>query len=281
MRPYLILTCSDGQHGDFLVRHWLRSLMENVDLSQIDVAIIDYGLTSSQLEVLRQHVIIIPGNRQGLVVNSRFIDAKRFLKSRKYDQILSVDGGDIIFQSDISPMFHSHPDSFRAVKQDINHLYFERYINLQFRGEIRQRLWQALKGKPVINAGVIFAPVSLFIQLCEQIQKLADPLKKGSDQIIVNYFLHTHGLHLIDKQYNFMLPTDQEGYILRHGKYLNSSGGTIAVVHNAGGVDLLRPIANFGYGSGYNRRKALIGSSIRFVLALSEAIGKLITPLKS
>ena len=36
-----IITASDGNCGDFLVNHWMRSLKSNVDLKNIDVVVLD------------------------------------------------------------------------------------------------------------------------------------------------------------------------------------------------------------------------------------------------
>ena len=45
---HVIVTSSDSRYGDFLVRHWGRSLKTNVDLRDIDVVVLDYGLTAIQ-----------------------------------------------------------------------------------------------------------------------------------------------------------------------------------------------------------------------------------------
>jgi len=51
---HLIATCSDARYGDFLLQHWLRSLQASVDLHDIDVAVLDYGLTPQQRQYRRE-----------------------------------------------------------------------------------------------------------------------------------------------------------------------------------------------------------------------------------
>jgi len=43
----LFITCSDEKCANFIINHWLKSLKANVNLSNIDIVVIDYGLTGS------------------------------------------------------------------------------------------------------------------------------------------------------------------------------------------------------------------------------------------
>lgn len=47
MRNAIFTGCSI-KYGDFLADHWYRSLKDNVDLSNIDVIILDYGLSETK-----------------------------------------------------------------------------------------------------------------------------------------------------------------------------------------------------------------------------------------
>ena len=117
----VIITSADQHVGDFLCHHWLTSLTKNVDLTNTDVVILDYGLTDRmKQEILAVHPAIIePCVRDGSIVVIRFRDIARFLRKSSYDQVLNCDGGDIIFQSDISDIFVLHPFEYRVVQEGL------------------------------------------------------------------------------------------------------------------------------------------------------------------
>ena len=50
---HVMITSGDERYGDFLMDHWLVSLLDNVDLGNIDVYVIDFGLRKEQREVAR------------------------------------------------------------------------------------------------------------------------------------------------------------------------------------------------------------------------------------
>lgn len=253
---HVIITSSDGTYGDFLVNHWLRSLESNVNLSNTDIVVIDYGLTPEHVTTLRKHnVKVKKGSKGGHVTTLRFIDAYNFLKNTTYDQILFIDCGDIIFQDDFSHLFNQNKDTFRVVKLDMEVMFFEAFIP-HFEPSFRKALWKILKNKPVFNAGVIFAPKNKFLSLCEQIKTLVSQKHTyGPDQIIVNFILYQDKVHLLEKKYNFIFGTEREGFVVRDSIFYRKNGEKIVIAHNAGHDSFLRPIRNFGYGNGYNQLK--------------------------
>jgi len=251
----VIITSIDDHYGEFLVNHWLKSLMKNTNLDNIDIAILDYGLDKDQLKkVNEQNVIVIPCNKTGHIVNTRFIDTACFLEKNKYDQILFVDGGDIIFQDNISFLFKQDKNIFRAVKLDMEVLFYEIFIPFNFRKAISKEMYLFLKNKPVLNAGFILGPSDKFIQISKKMNDLIINKKAyGPDQVALNYFLHKEGVKIIDKKYNFMITTVNEGFDIKDGIFYLKNGEKIAVVHNAGHNRFLRPINNFGYGKDFNQ----------------------------
>ena len=176
----IIITASDRRHGDFLVGHWLRSLKDNVRLDSTDVAVIDYGLSAYQRNLLDDTGIIrIAGKSDGHVVTSRFIDTGRYLASTEHDQVLFIDSADIIIQSDISRVFTTHCDDFRVAGVDMEIMFFEQFIGTNFNRVTRKKLWSELKDKPVLNAGVIFAPRLKFIRLCRMVGRQPECVRSG------------------------------------------------------------------------------------------------------
>ena len=273
MKRYVIITSSDYTYGDFLVHQWLRSLEINVDLSIIDVVVIDYGLKPEYVAVLQKHnVNVIKGSGNGHVTTLRFIDAGLFLKHTTYDQILFIDGGDLIFQDDISHLFEQDKDFFRVVKLDMEVMFFEAFIP-RFPASFRQHLLRVLKNKPVLNAGVIFSPKHKFLSLCEQMKTLiSEKHTYGPDQIIVNYVLYQNKVKLLDKKYNFIFGTEREGFVMRDGKFFRKNGEKIVIAHNAGHDRFLRPIRNFGYGKGYNQLKYGIYVGRRIIFSIFRLV---------
>ena len=252
MKKYLIVTATDRKNGDFLIKHWLASLKKNVSLDQTDVLVLDYGLSSKQFaELQKANVLILKGSSRGHPVVIRFIDSGKFLAKNRYQQILSIDSGDVLFQGDIHPLFNRDRTKYRIVKHDINPLYFEYYINKNFPKNIRKKLWSVLKDKPLYNAGVLFASRSKFILVCRMMEKMIkDKRLYGSDQVIVNYILHQHQVKLLDDRYNFIPHTDMKAFFLKNGKFLKNNGEFIQIFHNAGKTQFMRPIKNFGLNNG-------------------------------
>jgi hypothetical protein len=262
MKKNIIISSANASVGDFVIDHWLRSLKHSNSLNNCDVAFIDYGLNSHQLERLKKEkVIIIPGEKKYHIVNKRFFDAGTFLKNNSYDQVLFVDSGDVIFQGDISSMMESHKDSFRVGLIGKRILFYKLFIFRHFNEDTKREIWRVIKNKPIINAGVIFAPVNKFISMCDEMFRLITNKNDfGPDQIIVNYHLHKNknDFVLMDSKYNFMMSTAYAGFRLRKGEFYKLNGEKIIIVHNAGQMDIFRPIYNFGYGPTRNQIKHIM-----------------------
>lgn len=256
----VIITAANATIGDFLVHHWLRSLKDTNTLQNIDITVIDYGLDKKHLDELKKEgVIIVTGTKKYHIVNKRFFDAGSYLKKNPYDQVLFIDSGDVIFQKDISSVFTTDQNSFRVVPLGKRILFYKWLIFKQFEDEVREKIWLVIKNKPIINAGVIFAPANKFIELCDEMESLIRNKEEfGPDQIIVNYHLYKDSVKFIDSKYNFMMSTAYAGFNLRKGIFFKLNGEKIAIVHNAGQMNIWRPIYNFGYGEGRNQIKHVI-----------------------
>jgi hypothetical protein len=262
MNKNVIITCADGKIANFLVNHWYKSLKENVDLSNTDVVVIDYGLPAKIKKILlKENVLLFKGSKKSHIVNKRFFDARKFLSKHKYEQVLFVDGGDIIFQEDISIIFHEDRNIFRVVPIGMEVLFFEWFISVfgNFNDKTKIEIWKKVKNRPVINAGVIFGPVTKFITMCQEMEMMIQNKNSfGPDQIIVNYFLYKNVFKFLDEKYNFMMSTTKKGFAVKKGVFYKTDGTKVAIVHNAGQTDFFRPIENFGYGSKYNKIKHII-----------------------
>lgn len=257
-RPFVIYAASDKKYGDFLIDHWYRSLRDQVDLSKIDVRILDYGLSTAQRYYLEHEgAHVVPCVKDGHVAVVRFRDLAKDLRTTNYQQVLAVDGGDILFQADISPLFEHHPHRFRAVAEDLNSGFDvflrEEYFSKETIAEIRRTT--ALR--PQINAGFLLGPRQAFLDLCDTIGRLVlDPSAFGPDQLVVNLVLHRDGYFALSRGYNFVVATARQEFTIEEGVFRFKAGGEpIPVVHNAGNWKFLRPIEDFGYGPTHNRLK--------------------------
>ena len=255
MLKNIIITAGNAKTGDFVISHWLKSLKQNVNLDTVDILVIDYGLTREQKKNLEQKgVIIMSGLKKYHIVNKRFFDAATYLKKHEYNQVLFIDSGDIIFQGEIAPVFNMHPESFRVAPLGKRILFYKWFIFNHFKEDIKREIWKVIKNKPVINAGVIFAPARKFIELCDNMERLIrDKEEFGPDQIIVNYHLYKDSVKFIDSKYNFMMNTIYAEFRIRGGFFYKLNGEKIVIVHNAGQTNIFRPIYNFGYGESYKR----------------------------
>ena len=231
-----------------------------VNLTNIDVVIIDYGLNRLQkILLLKERIILFKGTKKYHIVNKRFFDSAKYLKNKSYDQILFIDGGDTIFQEDITHVFDKNKNTFRVVPLGMEVLFFEWFIFDNFEKKIKEKIWTVVKNKPVINAGVIFASYNKFLSLCNDMKKLIKNKDAfGPDQIILNYYLYQKGFVFLDSKYNFMMSTEEKGFVVKKGTFYKPDGEKIVIVHNAGQMDFFRPIENFGYGKEFNQIKHVI-----------------------
>lgn len=256
----VIITSANGNIGNFLINHWLKSLKENVNLDGTDIVVIDYGLNDKTITRLKnENIIVVRGSKKSHIVNKRFFDAGKFLSINQYDQVLFVDGGDIIFQDDFSPMFKKERKKFRVVPLKMEVLFFEWFMFNNFDDRTKKIIWRVIKNKPVINAGVIFAPTDKFIEMCLEMKRMTKNKDAfGPDQIMVNYFLYKSpkSFKIVDSKFNFMLSLEE--FKIKNGIFYDLKGRKASIVHNAGQMDMFRSIDNFGYGKKNNKLKTLI-----------------------
>jgi len=262
----VILTCCCAKYAGFLLDHWLPSLQENVDLRNIDVVILDYGLTDAQRgELDSRGVYYFASEKNGFVSNVRYRDIVRLVDAFGYRRILSCDGGDIIFQSDISELFQDDGDLFRAAAEEIRTPFFESIINLDdVRPELRRGMLEFLYGKPIFNCGAVLGSATAFRAFWNEYQKSVRSFDcYGVDQLIFNFYAYNHGIKPLDFKHNFVLVAAKTRFQIRHGKFYDQANRLIPVVHNAGGSDAYRLVDAFGYGPERNRRRSLMPAFVK------------------
>jgi len=273
MKPYCIITASDARYGDFLIDHWYASLTDNSDLSLIDVVVLDYGLGTAQKYYLESHGIVVQQcNKNGHVVIIRFRDMAEFLSQNTYEQVIFSDGGDIIFQGDISPVFTEHPDLFRGVPEDLKSAFSIFLTDEFFTKEDKKRIRDVLIEEKMINAGFIAGPREKMVRLGQAMETMLLSKKNfGPDQLVVNYLFRTEGFYPLPKRFNYVIATSEGEIEIREGK-IYSDGELITVVHNTGNISFLRPIENFGYGPSRNQLKLEILRALKTLHSTSDTV---------
>ncbi len=257
---HVIITSSDQRYGDFLVNHWYRSLCDHVDLENVDVAVLDYGLDESQRRSLESAGVTLHRcQADGNITNVRYRGMAEFLSTRNYDQVLAIDGGDIIFQADIRHLFEQDKATFRGVCEEREIPFHDLVLpRTDMEREGYQRMFGYLKGKPTVNGGVLFGPATAFQEMWSEFQKHCHSFNVfGTDQLLVNNFVYRNGFVQLDKKYNFVIMAMKSQFRIREGVFYLQNGDVIPVVHNAGMQSLTRCIWKFGYGKDCNKRKWL------------------------
>jgi hypothetical protein len=273
---HIIITASDKKYGDFLINHWLKSLKNCTNLKNIDILVLDYGLTSAQIKLLLDEKVIVKKcRRDGHVVTIRYRDTADFLSKHSYDQVLLIDSGDIIFQEDITPLFEKNKTQYRAFCEKFILMNYNTLLpNNFFKNGEAEKMKKILKGKRVVNGGVIIGPAKKMQSFSRKIYSLI--LNKDAfwaDQTAANYVLYKEGFKILPDTYNFVLNTGGTDFTLKKGKFYLKNGEKIAIVHNAGGgTSFFRSINKFGHGPGYNKSK-------RFAHHFQKVIARIKTKL--
>ena len=255
MKKFVIITACNYKYGDFLIEHWLKSLLDNIDTRLVDIIVLDYGLTEVQRKELKlKKVKVVLCKLDGHIVNIRFSDMRKFLEKNKYEQIISCDGGDIIFQKDITHLFSENKNEFRIVAEELRDPFMKQMLKRKpFNYELRKEILYILNNKKSLNAGFIIAPRKKSIDLCKFLEE--NTVKKeifGSDQFLVNIYLYRNGFVDLGCDYNFIPTIFKNKFKIKEGVFL-SNGEPISIIHNAG--NWFRSLENFGYGKCHNHLK--------------------------
>lgn len=282
MKKYCIVTASDALYGDFLINHWFQSLRDNCSLDEIDVVVLDYGLSTDQRYYLKSHnVILRTCEKNGHVVIIRFRDLAQFLTSNPYKQVAMTDGGDIIFQDDILPVFTTEPDKFRGVPEDLRS-GFDIFLTEEFfSSQDKKCLSESLMSGAMVNAGFIVGSGEKMKLMGETVDRMVKIKEKfGPDQLVVNYLFRTEGFAPLDRRFNFVIATAKAKLTIENGRFFADSE-LIAVVHNSGNFSFFRPVENFGYGPKYNLLKIGLLKVLKAINSISNTYIEARTALKN
>jgi len=262
---HLILTAGDAKVGDFIADHWLRSIQSTCDLHDVDVAVLDYGLSERQRSKLdAAGAMRVPCRKDGHPANLRFRDAAKLLTERRYGNVLMTDGGDLIVQTDISPLLRQSRDRIGACREPVVFSFVAKHWAGGKRAAPHLRaLQQRFTAEPMINVGVLIGPAQAFSALWDCLARFGDSRGQfGTDQLLIAEYLLDRGYDELEPRYNFIPTHRPDGIRVSRGRVFDQHG-LIPIVHNAGTISLGRGFARFGVGRFRNMKK-------RFLLALAK-----------
>lgn len=281
----LIITSSNSNTEYFLVNHWLKSLKTTTPLNNIDIVVLDSGISNkTKNDLLEQGVLIYEIKETGHIVNLRMKYTVEFLNKHrdKYNYVLYIDGGDIIFQDDINKLFELKEleNNPKLLIANQNMLINKSYIksHSSFNEGTMEDVIKATLGKPVLNAGVILGEINEIKTILEKSYEIIkDTSRFLIDQMAINYILHKHGYQTLDKKYNFMKLFYNTKVINKNGKLYFNNNQLIPIVHNLGGKDFIRPYKNFGYGKSCNQVNVISQTISTIIVFIRIMLRKFIT----
>jgi hypothetical protein len=282
-KKHAIFTATDGGRASFVLDHWLASLQKNVNLTDIDVHVLGYGLSDAQqAELQTRGVECHTCVKDGQVGDIRIRDIASISSSRNYDQVLMVDSSDLIFQKDISPLFEQDKDQFRCVCEELSVPIHHVFMNLaDFPVEVRRHVLAFLYDKPVVNIGFVLGPPSKFSLVWQTFRDLGVGYQYYcTDQLLMNYVFYRDGFRALDSKYNFVLVSMISPFTIREGFFYDAAGEVIPVVHNAGMKNFSRKIGNFGYGPTYNQKRPFASTFTRCLIHAGNVWKQVIYGLK-
>lgn len=252
--------CNAGA-GDVLIEHWLKSAKLHVDLTGIEIVVLDFGLTDAQRATLRSEgVQLWPAPADGRTSNIQYRELARYLATRPdVDQVVYSDCGDLVFQADIAPLLTYETSMMKAVIEPEFNVALHG-MTLGF-GDVRpERLDEIRKtigARPTANCGFLVGPRLKMAAIWDTYQAFCHGAGlHGTDQLIINYILRRDGFVELDRTWNFVTFINGQHYFYDADGFLRQPAGRIAVVHNAGRYDSVRSIAGFGYRRGRIRPRA-------------------------
>lgn len=227
----------------------MPSLRATTDLTQLEIVVIDMGLRSDQREILAQQTKVITCELQTHPTAARFATIEQYLRMSKHQVAMLIDGGDILFQSDILPAFKLVTDRVLAAQCVSRGLFYEWFLPNCFSLATAMELYRLISLKPAYSAGVIVGKRDLLIDLLSGMnQYLEKAHHYGADQIVMNYVGHRDNLIAdLPATYNFSSLTGWEQFAVKKGKVYDAEKRLIAIVHNAGRIPLMRVFGGVGY----------------------------------
>lgn len=201
-KTLVVTTAKDSQ----LLRTFLPSLEGKGEYNG-DILVIDYDLSQHALDVLskKPNVRVIKSKPVYECLASdrhrAFWEALKYMY-QWYETILIIDGNDIEFCKPIQPLFDLATEKVCYVTENRVNGTWVKYTGPPDVGVV----WDEIKNKLIINAGVYVGPSKLIFTIQEHIAKnLEYNSNFGADQLLLNAMIYYYGIPSkeIDKIWNY------------------------------------------------------------------------------
>lgn len=168
---------------------------------------------------------------------TRFSTISKWRRLRNYDAILFSDGADVWFQLNIDKYFEYVMENNVFLYANEGFLHRDEPCNRGWAESMKCEAKEYVLNSPVINCGVMLAPIEMFMPLAYVVGVVGEKL--DMDQIAVGILNTIYPMKAIDDfcltSYN---PFSQEKYIFKDGQVCLPSGKPFAIIHQNAGRSL-------------------------------------------
>lgn len=228
MRKLIVTTAK----RDNIFNDWLPSLLKNGKYDG-DILLIDYGDFGE--EKVPENVKIVKTQKVYKCIPSDRIRA--FYEALKdiwqnYDVILITDGGDVLFQLPLQPLFDLAAEKICYVKENLTFIH---WIMFKWTSIVDKKVWDVLGNEKIINAGMFIGPSKMIFETTKFITEgLAYASHFGAEQVLLNaliYYYKTFPSQEVDNTWNY---DGRLNHYTKNGKFLNDKYSVVAIFHNIG-----------------------------------------------
>jgi hypothetical protein len=243
-----IFTCIDSNFEKNLINDFLKTL-RGVAFYQGMVVIMDYGMSEKAVNQIKNeddNVEIVKCTKDRHIFSVRFRDMAAIIKQlpQKITHIMSIDSGDVWFQSSIDEVFELCDTKIGYIEDYLldDSIWNSQLLNL-LRPQERQKIRTNLLGTNQKNAGMICGPKSIMADVSDAISNYVLNYGLdffGLDQLYFNYIINNMDSEkkiVLPNKFNYVLIDTRCKHIIENDLVYDERHELMAVVHNAGGGD--------------------------------------------
>jgi hypothetical protein len=241
-----VFTCMDSNQEKNLIEDFLKTL-RNVACFKGKVIIMDYGMSEQAVNRINNefsNVEVVKCSKDRHIFSVRFRDMAEIIKNLPSDitHIMSIDSGDIWFQSSITELFELCETKIGYVEDySLDDSLWNRQLLSMLRPQEMNKLRKNLLGTRQKNAGMICGPRELMEYVSAAISGYVLEYGLdffGLDQLYFNYIINNMDAEnkiVLPKKYNYVLIDTRCKHIIENNTVYDEKHDLVAVVHNAGG----------------------------------------------
>ena len=207
-----------------------------------DIAVLYYqdhsgNFNEDQIRAIQEKGIFLIRVQRPYCSYTRFATIAKWRRLRNYDVILFSDGADVWFQRSLDTYFKYVMDNNAFLYTDEGFLHREEACNKGWAINMDCEASEYVLDSPVINCGVMLAPMKMFMPLAYIVGVVGEKL--DMDQIVVGILNAIYPMKTIEDfcltSYN---PFSHKKYIFKDDKVCHPSGSPFAIIHQNAGRSL-------------------------------------------